>query len=315
MATSFGRPGPATTRRRGLRPLRRARSAIASERMPAGWNSDSASFPNPRSKFTPVITRNDTQGPHPMATEAQTNANRENAEKSPGPRTPQGKAISSRNSLVHGMTSGKFLPPDGDPDEFFQLLAQFRGRFQPFDEAEDALVERLVAAEFKMRSVRYADAALFHIQAAEDPMLERYKQEGRTKNAETEPSEPETPPATPKTEKTKRTQFPGSSGVPNGGGTPHQPQNPPRTPFPAAAEVSQRDNVTPKSPPNSHSTHSPHPNCVQWGRPSACGGLSGRPDRLSITYGGFLTVRGSSRTRFFLRAPPKVVGFSPEALS
>ena len=115
-----------------------------------------------------------------MATEAQTNANRENAEKSTGPRTPQGKAISSRNSLVHGMTSGKFLPPDGDPDEFFQLLDQFRGRFQPFDEAEDALVERLVAAEFKMRSVRYANAALFHIHAAEDPMLERYKQEGRT---------------------------------------------------------------------------------------------------------------------------------------
>ena len=218
-----------------------------------------------------------------MATEAQTNANRENAEKSTGPRTPQGKAISSRNSLVHGMTSGKFLPPDGDPDEFFQLLDQFRDRFQPFDQAEDALVERLVAAEFKMRSVRYADAALFHIQAAEDPMLERYKQEGRTnllawafhsdakysnsfskliryegflqrefsralrelymmqderrarlaeaaaRNAETEPSEPETPPATPKTEKTKRTQFPGSSGVPNGGGTPHQPQNPLQT--------------------------------------------------------------------------------------
>src|ERR1022692_2050191 len=283
MATSFGRPGPATTRRRGLRPLRRARSTIASERMPAGWNSDSAPFPNPRSKFKPAITRNDTQGPHPMATEAQTNANRENAEKSTGPRTPQGKAISSRNSLVHGMTSGKFLPPDGDPDEFFQLLDQFRGRFQPFDEAEDALVERLVAAEFKMRSVRYADAALFHIQAAEDPMLERYKQEGRTnllawafhsdakysnsfskliryegflqrefsralrelymmqderrarlaeaaaRNAETEPSEPETPPATPKTEKTKRTQFPGSSGVPNGGCTPNQPQNPLQT--------------------------------------------------------------------------------------
>jgi hypothetical protein len=170
-----------------------------------------------------------------MATEAQTNANRENAEKSTGPRTPQGKAISSRNSLVHGMTSGKFLPPDGDPDEFFQILDQFRGRFQPFDEAEDALVERLVAAEFKMRSVRYADAALFHIQAAEDPMLERYKQEGRTKNAETEPSEPETPPATPKTEKTKRTQFPGSSGVPNGGGTPHQPQNPTPNPFPGGS--------------------------------------------------------------------------------
>ena len=53
------------------------------------------------------------------------------------------------------MTSGKFLPPDADPQEFFQLLDQLRARFQPFDEIEDALVERLVAAEFKMRSVRY----------------------------------------------------------------------------------------------------------------------------------------------------------------
>src|ERR1017187_9137606 len=35
----------------------------------------------------------------------------------------------------------------------------------------------------------------------------------------------------------------------------------------------------------------------RWGRPSARGGLSGRPDALSITYGRFSTVRGSSRTR------------------
>ena len=95
-----------------------------------------------------------------MATTAQTNANRQNAKKSTGPRTAQGKTISSRNSLVHGMTSGKFLPPDADPQEFFQLLDRFRNRFQPFDEVEDALVERLVAAEFKMRSVRYLDAGL-----------------------------------------------------------------------------------------------------------------------------------------------------------
>jgi hypothetical protein len=115
-----------------------------------------------------------------MATAAQTNANRENAKKSTGPRTPQGKAISSRNSLVHGMTSGKFLPPDADPQEFFQLLDQFRNRFQPFDEVEDALVERLVAAEFKMRSVRYMDAGLFHYQAETNPMPEQFNKAGRS---------------------------------------------------------------------------------------------------------------------------------------
>jgi hypothetical protein len=111
-----------------------------------------------------------------MATKAQTNANRENAKKSTGPRTPQGKTISSRNSLVHGMTSGKFLPPDADPQEFFQLLDQFRARFQPFDEVEDALV----AAEFKMRSVRYLDAGLFHYQAETNPMPEQFNKAGRS---------------------------------------------------------------------------------------------------------------------------------------
>src|SRR5580658_6500825 len=114
-----------------------------------------------------------------MATAAQTHANRENAKKSTGPRTPEGKAASSRNSLVHGMTSGKFLPPDGDPDEFFHLLHQYRQRFQPFDEIEDNLVERLAAAEFKMRSVRYMDAGLFHYQAATNPMPERFNLDGR----------------------------------------------------------------------------------------------------------------------------------------
>jgi len=115
-----------------------------------------------------------------MATEAQINANRENAKKSTGPRTPAGKTISSRNSLVHGMTSGQFLPPGADPNEFFQLLDQFRARFQPADEVEDALVERLAAAEFKMRTIRYLDAGLFHFQAEANPMPAQYNKEGRT---------------------------------------------------------------------------------------------------------------------------------------
>jgi len=114
-----------------------------------------------------------------MATEAQTNANRENAKKSTGPRTSAGKTISSRNSLKHGMTSGKFLPPDADPNEFFQLLDAFRERFQPFDEVENALVERMVAAEFRMRSVRYLDAGLFNYQAEANPMPDKFNNQGR----------------------------------------------------------------------------------------------------------------------------------------
>jgi hypothetical protein len=246
-----------------------------------------------------------------MATTAQTNANRENAKKSTGPRTPQGKTVSSRNSLVHGMTSGKFLPPDADPQEFFQLLDQFRARFQPFDEVEDALVERLVAAEFKMRSVRYMDAGLFHYQAETNPMPDQFNKAGRSnplawafhgdsayynsfsklmryegflqrefsralrdlsmlqadrrarlaeaeseakteaetaapphdegaagaEAAETLPCQPDSPAQNPKYEETERTQFPRSSGVPNGGIAPDPPQNPDPHPSPAESEA------------------------------------------------------------------------------
>ena len=115
-----------------------------------------------------------------MATTAQINANRENAKKSTGPRTPAGKSVASRNSLVHGMTSGKFLPPGADPEEFLHLLDEFRGRFQPFDEIEDSLVERLAAAEFKMRTIRYLDAGLFHLQARSNPMPGRHNKGGST---------------------------------------------------------------------------------------------------------------------------------------
>jgi len=42
------------------------------------------------------------------------------------------------------------------------------------------LVERLVAAEFKMRSVRYMDAGLFHYQAETNPMPEQFNKAGRS---------------------------------------------------------------------------------------------------------------------------------------
>ena len=51
-----------------------------------------------------------------MATEAQINANRRNAQKSTGPRSPEGKAATSRNALKHGLCAEKHLLVDEDDD-------------------------------------------------------------------------------------------------------------------------------------------------------------------------------------------------------
>ena len=51
-----------------------------------------------------------------MATPAQIEANRLNAKKSTGPRTPQGKAVSSMNALKHGLRANPAPLPHEDPE-------------------------------------------------------------------------------------------------------------------------------------------------------------------------------------------------------
>jgi len=115
-----------------------------------------------------------------MSSAAQSRANRENATKSTGPRTAAGKAASSRNSLRHGLTSGKYLVADDDPAEFFELLDDLRAEHQPATPTQEILVERLAAAEWKMRRIRFFDAEIVNLRLAFEPLPPKYNQNGRT---------------------------------------------------------------------------------------------------------------------------------------
>ena len=75
-------------------------------------------------------------------TEAQINANRENAKKSTGPRTAAGKAASSRNRLLHGLRANKHILLDEDPEDFLILLHDLYDRFQPVGDAEEMQIGR-----------------------------------------------------------------------------------------------------------------------------------------------------------------------------
>ncbi|MCX6622378.1 MAG: CopG family antitoxin [Acidobacteria bacterium] len=66
-----------------------------------------------------------------MSTTAQLLANQQNAARSTGPRTPEGKAASAANSTSHGLTGSFRLLPGEDIEEFRKLLAAYDTEFDP----------------------------------------------------------------------------------------------------------------------------------------------------------------------------------------
>ena len=58
------------------------------------------------------------------------NRNIQNATHSTGPRTDEGKAIASQNSLKHGLASGTLLIPGEDPAAYEALVADFIAQHQ-----------------------------------------------------------------------------------------------------------------------------------------------------------------------------------------
>jgi hypothetical protein len=94
-------------------------------------------------------------------TEAQTNANRENAKKSTGPRTAEGKTASSRNGLKHGLAANKHILPDQDPNEFLALLQDLRNTFRPVGEGEERLVLRIAANQWRLDRAFPIEAGIY----------------------------------------------------------------------------------------------------------------------------------------------------------
>jgi len=89
-----------------------------------------------------------------MATKEQIAANRRNAQKSTGPRTPEGKARSSKNARTHGLTSTELRTPFEEKDELVSQADALEDEFQPQSETEKILVEQMVAAIWRIRRVR-----------------------------------------------------------------------------------------------------------------------------------------------------------------
>jgi len=86
-----------------------------------------------------------------MATKAQIKANRENAKKSTGPRTEEGKARVSLNALKHGLLARDAVLPEEDPAEFDRQLRDLEHDLRPENSLEFELVRQIADAQWRMR--------------------------------------------------------------------------------------------------------------------------------------------------------------------
>ena len=88
-----------------------------------------------------------------MSTNAQILANRRNALKSTGPRTPQGKAAVSQNAVRHGLTAASDVISSESQAEFRLYRDQLFAELAPASPLESILAERVVTLSWRLKRV------------------------------------------------------------------------------------------------------------------------------------------------------------------
>src|SRR5687768_1731541 len=87
-------------------------------------------------------------------------ANRANARRSTGPRTPAGKAAAARNALVHGLTARLILLPGEDPREYRRFARRILDELAPDGALQEELAGEVVDLSWKLRRVPGAESIL-----------------------------------------------------------------------------------------------------------------------------------------------------------
>ena len=107
---------------------------------------------------------------------------RANGAKSRGPKSPETREISSRNSLTHGFTSRKTIVLECESDEaFHEMQDYYAATYLPGSPVEQDLVDEMVAARWRMLRLRAIEVALL------DSEMNREEPESATEAPPTDP--------------------------------------------------------------------------------------------------------------------------------
>src|SRR5471030_1691046 len=99
-----------------------------------------------------------------MATERQIAANRQNAKKSTGPKTEDGKLRSRKNAFRHGLTAQTVISLVENADEYADLETLLIADYEPQTTIERLLVERLASLLWRLRRAATIETGLFQTQ-------------------------------------------------------------------------------------------------------------------------------------------------------
>jgi hypothetical protein len=96
-----------------------------------------------------------------MASQLQIDANRRNAQKSTGPKTPEGRAAVRLNGVKHGLTAKILVFPGEDESAFTALLDSLEAEHAPATPSEEILVRQLAMAAWRLQRVYHLEASAF----------------------------------------------------------------------------------------------------------------------------------------------------------
>ena len=88
-----------------------------------------------------------------------------------GPKTNEGKAISSRNSTTHGLTSKRWISPE-EQSLYDETVKEFMVDFDPQTHIEKVLVSKLAECRVRLMRIQSVENAMFDLASSEVGHLE-----------------------------------------------------------------------------------------------------------------------------------------------
>jgi hypothetical protein len=96
-----------------------------------------------------------------MPSKRQIDANRRNAQKSTGPTSPQGKALSSMNALKTGLYAKSEVLPCENRAEYEQLIERYYNDHRPASALACQYLDEIIYCTWNLRRLRRAEAQLW----------------------------------------------------------------------------------------------------------------------------------------------------------